>query len=127
MKRLIIIVITIALFLTVTGCNSKAGLPDNPIVFQAKEYTDYRSIVSEDKEYVPYCSVEPESIGDCLGYFEESGVTIYVCELKEQASDDWLAITPNLGNRNEGMAFRRTSVIVIPEGLESEPGYYWND
>ncbi|MFQ9510040.1 MAG: hypothetical protein ACLRZ7_03765 [Lachnospiraceae bacterium] len=117
-----------ALFLFVLGltsCGKQLALPNNPKVFTvgySKE--SYISLAFEDKEYVPYCALEPSQLGECIGYYKEDGEMIYVCTLKGQSADEWIVDVLNLDNCREGMVFREINTTVIPEGLESD--YPWN-
>jgi len=128
MKKIISSILLIVLLLLLWNCAAKTGLPENPIVFYTKEYEDYRSITWQEKEYLPFSFIESSDVGECIGYFEESGITIYVCELKGQSKEEWVATTTNLDNRNEAMAFvfREKDTSAIPEGMESETDFYWN-
>lgn len=123
MKRIACIISVFILFLLV-GCGSKLELPDNPIIFDTKVNDGYLSIVSEEKEYVPYCAFEPSQVGDCIGYYIDNGDKIYVCKLKGQSSDEWIVDVLDLDNCNEGMIFREKSTTHIPYGLSYE--YEWN-
>lgn len=125
MKRLIL-TFCIALF-CLTGCGAEARTSDNPTIFESVEYTDYRSIKWGDNEYVPFGSIKPDAVGNCLGYFEEAGISVFVCELSGENTNDWLVTTPDLANSSESMAFRNIDVTVIPDGLEADPDFYWND
>lgn len=122
--RFQLLFIIVVLLFVFASCGTKVALPDNAIVFETGETDDYAYIIWEEKKYVPYCSSESDQIGDCLGYYEEDGEKIYVCELKGQSSDKWLIDTLNLENCNEGMIYKQENVTEIPEGLSSE--YAWN-
>ena len=123
MKK-IIYLIPVFIMLLLFGCGSKTELPDKPVVFDIKKYDGYISIVAGEKEYVPYCAVEPSQVGDCIGYYEDNGDKIYVCKLKGQSSDEWIVDVLDLESCNEGMIFREISTTNIPKGLSSE--YEWN-
>ena len=106
------------------ACGSKLQLPENPVVFDTKETDEYTSIIWGDREYVPFCALEPSQVGECIGYYEDEGNKIYVCKLKGQSSNEWLVDVLNLDNCNEGMIFKEKRISNIPDGLSS--GYEWN-
>lgn len=74
-KKIISSILIIILLLLLWNCGAKSGLPENPIVFETKVYEDYRSITWQEKEYIPFSFIESSDIGECLGYYEEGGVT----------------------------------------------------
>ncbi len=123
MKK-IIYLIPAFIMLLLFGCGSKTQLPDKPVIFDIKENDGYISIVSGEKEYVPFCAFEPSQVGDCIGYYVDNGDKIYVCKLKGQSSDEWIVDVLDLENCNEGMIFKEKSTTNIPNGLSSE--YEWN-
>lgn len=114
-----------AAVLILAGCNSKIALPENPIEFEIRENDDYISILWQGREYVPYCALGGGRLGACLGYYESGGEKSYICELKGQSSENWIADISDLGNCNEGMIFKEKSVTDIPHGMHSE--YEWNN
>lgn len=124
MKKKNFILGLLILIMLLGGCNSKIQLPDNPIVFETKENDGYKSILWNDKEYVPYCPLESSQIGMCLGYYEENNELIYVCELKGLSSEEWIVDTLGLRICNEGMVLREVNTTNIPDGLFSD--YDWN-
>jgi hypothetical protein len=123
MKKIIYIIPIIVLML-LSGCGSKIKLPENPVVFETKVNDNYLSIVRDDKEYVPFCAVEPSQVGKCIGYYENDGGRIYVCELKGRSPDEWIVDVLSLDNCDEGMIFREKNTKEIPDGLSSD--YEWN-
>jgi predicted small lipoprotein YifL len=127
MKKIIsITLVSLLLLIGLTGCGKQQlELPDKPVVFETTDNGDYISIKWNEKEYVPYCSFSPSQLGECLGYYlADDGEKVYVCELKEQSSDEWLVDTIALKNCNEGMIFKEKNTTNIPDGLESD--YEWN-
>lgn len=125
MRKKNIIAVLFIIVLGLTGCGKQLALPDNPKVFTVDHSKgSYISLVFEDKEYVPYCALEPSQIGECIGYYKEDGEMIYVCTLKGQSADEWIVDVLNLDNCREGMVFREINTTVIPDGLESD--YSWN-
>lgn len=123
-RRFRLPLIIIALLFAFTSCGTKVALPENAIAFETGETEDYAYIIWEERKYVPFCASEPALVGDCLGYYEEDGEKNYVCEMKGQSSVEWLVVTLNLDNCNEGMIYKEEHVTVIPDGLSSE--YAWN-
>lgn len=123
MKK-IIYFMPVFIMLLLFGCGSQMKLPDKPVVFDTKNNKGYVSIISADKEYVPYCAFKPSQVGDCIGYYVDNGEKIYVCQLKGQSSDEWIVDVLDLENCNEGMIFREIDTTNIPEGLSSD--YEWN-
>ena len=123
MKKFIYIILVFILLLLV-GCGSKLKLPDNPVVFDTKDNGTYMSIIWGDKEYVPYCELDPSQVGDCIGYYENEGSKVYVCKLKGQSIDEWLVDDLGLDNCGEGMIFREKNTTKIASGLSSD--YEWN-
>lgn len=117
-------IIPIFILLLLTGCGSKLQLPDDPIVFDTRDNEEYMSIVWDNKEYVPFCALDPSKVGECIGYYESSGSKIYVCKLKDQSEDEWLVDVLGLDNCDEGMIFREKGTKTIPSGLSSD--YEWN-
>lgn len=123
MKKRITILMICALLLT--GCASKLRLPEDAIAFTTKENGEYLSILWDDKEYVPFSAGESDQLGDCIGfYLSEDGTKIYVCELKGQSSEEWIADTSDLNFCNDIMVYKETTVDAIPDEMSSE--YEWN-
>lgn len=123
MKK-ILLIFPVLLFVSLAGCGSKSKLPDHPIVFETKVNDSYLSILWSDKEYLPFCAVDPSQVGDCIGYYKNDRNKIYVCQLKGQSSDEWIVDSLNLDNCNEGMIYKEKNTPDIPNALSSD--YEWN-
>lgn len=54
----------------------------------------------------------------------EDGAKIYICELKGQSSEEWIADTLDLNFCNDIMVYKEITVDAIPDGMSSE--YEWN-
>lgn len=116
--------IAVFILLLLVGCGSKLQLPNNPVVFDTKDNGVYMSIISSDKEYVPFCAFDPSQVGECIGYYESNGHKVFVCKLNGQSEDEWLVDDLGSDNCDEGMIFREKNTTKIPSGLSSD--YEWN-
>ena len=50
------------------GCGSKEVLLDNPIIFSHSVENGYSVLAYSCMEYVPFCSMGQDDIGECIGY-----------------------------------------------------------
>ncbi len=122
------VVAAIALWL-LPGCAAGQSLPDDPLVFRQGVAQDYAYLTQGEKTYVPYCPMEQELLGECIGYCDHPGddsgepFRTYLYTLKGYPGDQWIVEVLDQ-NCSEGMILREESVTKIPEGLSSE--YEWN-
>lgn len=121
-KRMNIIMMTL-IVLCLCGCSSESN-NNQSIIFHQEVNEQYLSIIWDEREYVPYCAIEPNKRGEYLGYIEDdSDVKIY--ELDGYSSEEWIIDYLNLGIGGEAMLYKEISVQNIPDGFYSE--YDWNN
>lgn len=129
MGRFLSVLSIVGLFF-ISGCGAKIVLPDEPIVFKQEVCEEYASLTVDDKVYVPYCPLEEKYLGSCIGYCDipagegSEEARVYIFELKDFSSDEWIIETSSLDACGEGMILREINAVDIPEGLTSE--YEWN-
>lgn len=113
----------VLIVLCFSGCGSEAN--NNEItIFRQETNGQYASIIWDDREYVPFCAIEPGKRGEYLGYMEDDpDVKIY--ELEGYSSEEWIIEYLDLGICSEAMLSKEISVQNIPEGFYSE--YDWNN
>ncbi|MCM1540124.1 MAG: hypothetical protein NC121_02565 [Blautia sp.] len=124
MKKNIIVIMTVLITLCLSACGSNNS-NNQTIIFEQRVNDQYLSIIWEDREYVPYCAINPKNRGAFLGYLEdESQVEIY--EFDGYSSEEWLIHYLNIGFGGGGaMLFKEISVQNVPDGFYSE--YDWNN
>lgn len=96
-------------------------------------------LVYDGKIYRPYCIGESGQLDSIIGYYKESyGENItymhYVFNLKEQLSDEWLvsigddgAGNIDVNGCNMPFVWKEINVTNIPEGIEKETEWSWNN
>lgn len=113
-----------------TNPPKRIKLPDDPVVFTAYDNPNgYLELHWEEKGliYVPYMTLDPRSVGDCIGYDEYDGEFVsYVCAIEGLPETEWICDIPSetVTGHNAGMIMREINVKSVPEGWESE--YEWN-
>ena len=140
-KRLVMLTVA-ALLVLMAGCGKKGVklyTPEQATVFIQTESEEYNCIQLEanGKKYLPYCAADPSMCEEVIGYYdvEESeifeGGRIFVLSCKDLSSDKW--IIDCLGDEgeyvsghNESMLFKEENVTDIPEYLQGESEYEWN-
>ena len=129
--RRVFFLIQLMLVLVLCGCGTKNKLPDNPTIFEQIENPNgYVCLMTADKIYVPYCPLETQYLGDCIGYYDTpadeytDATRNYVFTFKGYSPDEWIINTIGLNNCNEGMIMREINTVNIPDGISSE--YEWN-
>lgn len=124
MKKNIIVIMTVLITLCLSACGSNNS-KNQTIIFEQRVNDQYLSIIWEDREYVPYCAINPKNRGAYLGYLEdEPQEEIY--EFDGYSSGEWLIDYLNMGfGGGEAMLFKEISVQDIPDGFYSE--YDWNN
>lgn len=116
------VIMMILIVLCFSGCGSE--VKNEITIFHQKVNEQYLSIIWDDREYVPYCAIEPSKRGEYLGYMEnDSNVEIY--ELDGYSSEEWIIDYLNLEIGGEAMLCKEVSVQNIPDGFYSE--YDWNN
>lgn len=123
MKKNMIGIIMVLIVWCFSGCGSNTN-NNEIIIFNQKVNEQYLSIIWNDREYVPYCAIEPSKRGDYLGYVKgDSDVEIYT--LDGYSNEEWLIDYLNLEIGGEAMLYKEISVQDIPDGFYSE--YDWNN
>ena len=140
MKKFLII--TLISILMITGCGVgkvTVTMPSDPIVFKMDDHEEYDCIVLEynGKVYLPYCAGDPSMCDEVIGYYDinESEITdltrAYVLSCKELSSEEWVIDCcgdegDSVTGHNIGMLFREESVKDIPNALQGQSEYIWN-
>ena len=107
----------------IVGLNHNRFDKSNPIIFQSGDNGEYRYIIYEGREYVPYCAISPKDRKQYLGYVdnnEQGEVYTY----KDYSKDEWLIEYLN-SIMSDCMLYKEKNVTDIPNGLSSE--YDWNN
>ena len=140
-KHKIFIMISMILFLF-AGCGIKTltlKLPSNPMIFTQSDYEEYDCLTLEydGKRYVPYCAAAVSMCNKVIGYYDSESqgnndsVRVYVLSCKEWSSDEWIIDCAGVegekvSGHNIGMIFREENVKDIPNELQGQSEYKWN-
>ena len=124
MRHRVSIMIVFSLILFISGCGSKANMPDNPIIFSHSVENGYSVLANSGMEYVPFCDVSQDDIGDCIGYCDApvkdaESVRHYIYTLRDYSSEEWI-VEVDSENADSGLVYRERSVEYAPEGLMQE-------
>lgn len=124
MKRNIIVILMVLIAYCFSACGSDTS-NNEIVIFQQRVNDHYLSIIWDDREYVPYCAIQPKERGKYLGYLEnEPQEELY--EFDGYSSEEWIIDYLNMGfGGGEAMLYKEISVQDIPDGLYSE--YDWNN
>lgn len=95
MRRSVFIMIVLSLILFISGCGSKLNMPDNPIIFSHSVQNGYSVLDNSGMEYVPFCDVSQDDIGECIGYCDISvkdaeSVRHFIYTLRDYSSEEWI-------------------------------------
>lgn len=135
MKTILIKVYAAVLLFTLISCGLKkdetVSYPENAIDYATSGGGEYMCVLDFDNDltYVPFCPGSNNSLGQCIGSYSNDGSETnltYVFELKDYSSKEWIITSLSLKNCNELMIYREEKVTEIPDGLVSEPDYWWN-
>ena len=140
MKKFLII--TLISILMITGCGAGKvilTLPSDPFIFKESAHEEYDCITLEynGKVYLPYCAADPSMCNEVIGYFEINNQEItdltraYVLSCKEWSSEEWIIDCcgdegESVSGHNIGMLYREESVKDIPNALQGQSEYIWN-
>lgn len=130
-KELKITLIILAIFLLVVGIiggvivglNRNRFDKSNPIILQSGDNGEYRYILYEGREYVPYCAISPKARDKYIGYVgndKQDEVYTYI----DYSEKEWLISYLESGMMNDCMLLKEKNVKSNPDGLTSE--YEWN-
>lgn len=75
-------------------------------------------------EYVPFCDVSQDDIGECIGYCDipvkdAESVRHFIYTLRDYSSEEWI-VEADSENAGSGLVYRERSVEYAPEGLMQE-------
>ena len=73
MKKNIIVIMTVLITLCLSACGSNNS-NNQTIIFEQRVNDQYLSIIWEDREYVPYCAINPKNRGTYLGYLKDENI-----------------------------------------------------
>ena len=124
MRRRVPIMIALSMILLINGCGSKANMPDNPIIFLHSVENGYSVLDYSGMEYVPFCDVSQDDIGECVGYCDvpvkdAESVRHFIYTLRDYSSEEWI-VEADSENADSGLVYRERSVEYAPEGLMLE-------
>ena len=128
--------------LMITGCGARKvilTLPSNPLVFKESAHEEYDCNIIEynGKVYLPYCAADVSMCNEVIGYYEINNQEItdltraYVLSCKELSYEEWVIDCcgdegESVSGHNIGMLYREESVKDIPNGLQGQSEYKWN-
>lgn len=124
MRLRIAIAFLTVLLLTVTGCGAKNELPDDPVMFSHSVENGYSVLKADDSEYIPFCDVDKDYIGECIGYCDvpvkdAEPIRHYIYSMTGQSAEEWIIeIDPD--KDGSGLLYKETSVDNVPDGLQQE-------
>lgn len=120
MKKTVLLLLALC---TLAGCSAVTVLPDDPIVFSYGTDTQegYTYLALGERVYVPYGACQSDRLGECIGYYEHSGVKSFVYELAGYSSDEWI-VNADVNGRRDCMIMHAEASEDISEEPFAETG-----
>ena len=114
MKKIVALISLFLLLLSLTAC---AGQSRDLIDMSSISADGKRSVVWENRIYVPFCVVSKNDRGKQIGYVD-GDTDDRISEYKGYPSEEWLVSW--LSTDGGAMLLKEQSVVDIPDGLEAE-------
>ena len=142
MKKYCMLIMISMLIAVFGGCGTKDIIlqtPSEPLVFVKgdHEINDCIQLEYNGKVYVPYCAASVSMCNKVIGYYDSESqenndpFRVYVLSCKEWPSDEWIIDCvgvegEKVSGHNIGMIFREENVKDIPNELQGQSEYKWN-
>ena len=110
------------------GCGATTELPDNPIIYSHGVVNGYTVLRTDDREYIPFCDVGEDYIGECIGYCDvpvkdAEPVRHYIYSMTGRSEERWI-IEIDSNKVATGLLYREAKVEDVPDGLQQEYNPY---